>query len=204
MKKLLLTSNGLTSKKINKEFLKLIDRPLGLNRILIIHTANKRKHFRRINRLKKEFSLFGILKGNIFEANINQKIKASKFGNFEIVYVCGGNTFYILDRIRKTGFDKWLEKFVRMNGVYVGVSAGSIIVHNTIEIAGYGSVGDINEIGLKNLKGLGLTKIAILPHFKKRIKKEFDVFKRKVNYPVVYLKDKQALLILSNKTKKIN
>jgi peptidase E len=28
----------------------------------------------------------------------------------------GGNTFYILDRLRKTGLDKFLRKFVKSGG----------------------------------------------------------------------------------------
>jgi dipeptidase E len=193
--KLLLTSDGLTSRKIRKEFLKLLNKPLSENKVLIMHTAKLRRRLYRVNALKKGLIKLGIKRQNITEADISTKINARKYVNFDVFYSCGGNTFYILDRIRKTGFNKIINNFIKKNGVYVGVSAGSVIVHKTIEIAGWGREGDKNEINLKNLKGLGVTNIAIFPHFKKRLAKEVAEFKKKVNYPVKIIRDRQAIMI---------
>lgn len=193
--KLILTSDGLTSRGIRKELLRLLDKPPSENKVLIMHTAKLRRQFGYVRDIKKGLIKLGIKKSDIIEANIGKKINAKQYDDFDIFYSCGGNTFYILDRVRKTGFDKLIKSFVKRNGLYIGVSAGSILIHKTIEIAGWGSERDENTIRLKNLNGLNLIDIAIFPHFKKRLAKEVADFKKRVNYPVKILRNKQALVI---------
>jgi len=200
MKKLLLTSDGLTSKKIKKEFLKLLDKPVSENKVLLMHTANIRR-LRIVRKIIRGLMTLGIKKKNIYLVNIRHKI--SRIPQFDVFYSLGGNTFYILYRARKTGFDKVIKRAVKQGKPYIGLSAGSIIAHKTIEISGWGKEKDINEIGLRSLRGLNLTNIAIFPHFRKRLKKEVNEFKKKVKYPIVELKDRQAILIIGNKFKKI-
>jgi len=198
MKKLLLTSNGLSSRKLRKEFVKLLNKPVEETKVLIMYTQ-RRRYKRHIRKIKRTLVLSGINKKNIILANISKKTK--KNYDFDIFFSCGGNTFYILDRVRKTGFDKIIKKAVKKGKIYISVSAGSIIVHKSIEIAGWGKWGDINEINLKNLKGLNLTNLAIYPHYLKIMKKSVDEFKKKVKYPVKEIRDRQAVLILGNKIK---
>jgi len=202
MKKLLLTSDGLSNRQLIKEAKKLLTKPANENKVLIIYTLRKKSYFKYVRKVKKQLLKLGIIKKNIFYANISNNLKKPK-EEFDIIYSCGGNTFYILDRIKKTGFDKIIKKFVNKGRFYIGGSAGSIIVHKTIELAGWGSSADINDIRLKNLNGLDLTNIAVFPHYIVKLKKEVLEFKKIVNYPVRELRDRQALLILGNKVKKI-
>ena len=39
-----------------------------------------------------------------------QKVEHSRNLNIDLIYVSGGNTFLLLDRIKKCGFDKEIEK----------------------------------------------------------------------------------------------
>lgn len=199
--KLLLTSDGLTSRKIQKEFLKLLDKPVSETKILVMHIANISRRWKTVRKIIKGLIRLGIKKNNISLVNIRKKV--SKVPEFDVFYSCGGNTFYILDRVRKTGFDKVIKKAVKQGKLYIGLSAGSMIVHRTIEIAGWGERRkDRNKIGLKNLNGLNFTNIAIFPHYKKRLEKEFKGLKKRTSYPVIALEDKQALLI-KGKTRRI-
>src|SRR5690349_12841403 len=53
---------------------------------------------------------------------------AGHLAGFDVLYVQGGNTFYLLDRMRRSGADGIIHKLVAAHGmVYCGVSAGSII-----------------------------------------------------------------------------
>jgi len=53
---------------------------------------------------------------------------AGHLAGFDVLYVQGGNTFYLLDRMRRSGADGIIRKLVAAHGtVYCGVSAGSII-----------------------------------------------------------------------------
>ncbi len=191
---MLLTSDGIRSKKIEKAFCGLIPKDRSKERVIILHTVRRIEHYFYIAYFRSFFLKNGFKNKNITTINIcHDNVK--KITNSDIIFVCGGNTFYILDRIKKTGYDKIITNHIKKNKLYIGLSAGSIVIHKTIEIAGWGSEGDKNEIGLKNLKGLNITNTAIFPHYKDKLKKEVEEFRKKVKYKVVALKDGQALLI---------
>lgn len=79
----------------------------------------------------------------------------------DILFMSGGNTFHLLDQVRKTGFDEWLKS--RLDKVvYVGASAGSIIVTPDISISTLG--GDANTPSLADRSGMGLVDFEISPH----------------------------------------
>ena len=161
MKKLLLTSSGLDSENLKKEFINLLAKPVDKTRVLLIYGAQTKEEMFYINESKNELIEIGIKKENILEANINEDLSSDAFNDVEIIYFCGGNTYYLLDRIRKTGFDKLIINLVEKGSLYIGVSAGSIIAEKNIEIAGWGSEGDINEVNLEDLRGLGLNSKGI-------------------------------------------
>jgi dipeptidase E len=122
---------------------------------------------------------------------------------FDIIYVCGGNTFAILNKLRETKLDQFIIEAVNNGTIYVGVSAGSIIAGPDIEIAGWGSEGDKNEINLKNLSGFNLANVGIFPHFHEELRSEVEEFKKKVSYEVIELTNGEAVLVKNNQVKKI-
>src|SRR3989339_786796 len=104
----------------------------------------------------------------------------------------------IFKKIRESGFDKVIKKFVALGKLYFGVSAGSILVCPNIEIA---KPFDENDINLTDLTGLNLVDFVISPHYCLEDKSIIDDFKKKYN--VIPLTDNQALLILGDKIKLI-
>ncbi len=193
--KLLLTSSGLDNKESKKEFLKLLNQNVKKIKILLIFGIKKEEEMFYVNESKEELIEMGVNEKNILEANISKNINKNNFRDFGVIYVCGGNTYYILDRLRKIGFDKVIVNAVNKNILYVGVSAGSIIAGESIEIAGWGSEGDENRIKLKDLRGFNFTDMAIFPHYENRLKKEVDEFSKKVNYPVKPLRNGEFIVI---------
>jgi dipeptidase E len=201
--KLILSSNGLTTAKLRKEFSNMLEVKASEARIMVAHTVVKKENYIYLEIVEKELGMAGFKARNITYFNIAEKKDYSQPLNFDGVYVCGGNTFFILDRIRKTGLDKPLKDFVKSGKVYVGFSAGSIIMGKSIEIAGWGSEGDENEIGLMDLRGLGLTDIVVSPHYRDELKKELKEFEKKGGYKVNELKDGQAIVIDGKIVRKI-
>ena len=132
----------------------------------------------------------GIPKENIVWLDINNVSAAGNLDRFDAIYVCGGNTFFLMQKLKETGLDKKIIDLVNQGRVYVGASAGSVIAGPDISIA---SPFDENDIGLKDMSGLGLTDKVTHPHYKDEEKGIFEEFKNKLPYPLVPLTDSQAL-----------
>ncbi|MBN1779395.1 MAG: Type 1 glutamine amidotransferase-like domain-containing protein [Candidatus Buchananbacteria bacterium] len=124
--------------------------------------------------------------------------------NSDAVWVEGGNTFYLLKAIRKTGFDKILIKFIESGKPYFGTSAGSYILCPTIDMSTWRKPGDEKpRFGLKNLLALEVVPFLIKAHYKSDQKKLLKEKIENSKYPVKILKDGQALLIIGDKIKLI-
>lgn len=114
----------------------------------------------------------------------------------DIVYVAGGNTFYLLKRIRETGFDKMLEKFVSSGGLYAGASAGALIAGPDI-----GAVSTIDEPekvqGLKSTEGLDWIDVVPIPHYdmKARTKSIDEITAKYKDHETTLLTDDQAIVV---------
>lgn len=191
--KLLLTSAGLQNKKVSDFFVSILpQKPKDCSVLMIAYIQNSDEQL-YADESKKELADLGISNIHLFNLK-EERINSQR--HYDVIYVCGGNTFSILDRMRITGVDKFILNSIKNNEVvYFGVSAGSIIAGPNIKTAGWGSEKDKNIIGLKDLTGLGLTNISIFPHFKSHLKQEVDDFKNKVNYPVVELTDDKAVFV---------
>ncbi len=53
----------------------------------------------------------------------------------DYIYVSGGNTFFLLQELKKTGADKIIIRQIESGKLYIGESAGSMIVSPNIEYA---------------------------------------------------------------------
>lgn len=84
----------------------------------------------------------------------------SRLEAVDIVFLSGGNTFHLLDQLRRTGFGEWLKAHAQ-NKVYVGSSAGSIVLTPTIATA---NGADPNLKNMKNLDALHLVDFDFIPH----------------------------------------
>ena len=116
----------------------------------------------------------------------------------DIIYVQGGNTFYLLKQMRKSGFDKIIKKLLRKGIVYIGVSAGSIVAGKTIETAGWKT--DKDKFGLLNLKGLKLIDLNIFVHYKPEYAEMIKQKSKRAKKKLRILTDEQALFVFGKKT----
>ena len=161
MKNTFLTSCGIINNEIKKEFYKVITKDVKDLKVLYITTAADGEADPDKTWMEEEFQTIldlGILKENIMEYKIGNKININEF---DVVYMMGGNTFYLLDIIRKTGFDKNIEEFINSGKIYVGSSAGSEILGNSINVAlGY----DENNVNMTDFTGLKIVDGLIIPH----------------------------------------
>ncbi len=129
--KVLLTSAGFETEAIKKEFLKMVDKKLGEIRALFIPTAAIFPDaIKVLPKCLNDLLNTGIVKENIKIYDLHKEMPEEMIKEYDVVYVCGGDCEYLLSRVNEVGFNKALDKFFDNNGVYVGVSAGSIISAN--------------------------------------------------------------------------
>ena len=115
----------------------------------------------------------------------------------DIIYAGEGNTFEILDYMRKTKNVAYIREMVmEKNAIYCGSSAGAIIAGTDIELA---KDFDSNFVGMTDFEGLQLFNGSIIPHY------ETDELERYVKntekelidrYEKIYSVNNEMVLIL--------
>lgn len=199
--KLLLTSAGIKNKSIAKSLDNLVGKKRKDIRIGFIPTSangepgSKNDWFtRQITDLyDNKFKWIDIIDFSADGVDWRKRLDVC-----DVVYIGGGNTFHLLNQVRKHKFDKWVLSNVDKK-IFVGSSAGSILFTPTIKIATV-EPADINYIGLKDLKGLGLVDFEISPHTPEILTyKSNKEYAQKSKYSLYVLDDDSAVLV-SNKT----
>ena len=190
--KLFLTSSGLSDTN-EKNFLALLGKePKGL-RVAFIPTAMNKEP----EEVKQKYipvdvadlEKLGMKVDFIDLEKLNEEKIISMFKPYDIIYVYGGNTFYLMNYANKSGFTTHILEIIK-DKVYVGVSAGSVIAGEDIDIAGWEN-GDPNDIERLNTKGLSLARFCVLPHWNGEIPKEAQGYKHEIKY----IKDGEAVVI---------
>ena len=128
--------------------------------------------------------------------------KFEDVNKYDAIYIGGGNTFYLLDQIRSTKFDKLLTKFYKVGGIIYGLSAGAIIFGKDIQTAGIGD-GDKNLVGLTNFSGFNMVKnFSLQCHYSGLDDEEIIQYSKEQKTGVIGLPDDTGLVI-AGKTIKV-
>jgi len=120
----------------------------------------------------------------------------------DIVFVAGGNTFYLLHHARLSGFMDLIPKYVENGLIYVGSSAGSYLACPTIEAGGWRNQ-DKNIVGLTDLTALNLVPFIIFVHYDPKYDEILAEGKARTKYEVKVLSDNQALIVEGEKVTQI-
>lgn len=133
-----------------------------------IPTASKVERFgffAKIGKWTLRFSGLKVEEIDISNASHGQ-IKAALVKN-EVIYVGGGNTFYLLQELRRSGADQLIIEEVQKGKIYIGESAGAIVVCPDIEYAAIMDEPD-KAPDLTDYTGLGLVDFYVVPHYQSR------------------------------------
>ena len=196
-KMLLLTSSGMAGTK--EEILSVLPKPADKVRVAHIITASKvEEDTSFVDKDRELMKEAGFNVEDITLEGKNKKQLMKILGVVDIIYVQGGNTFYLLKQMRKSGFDKIIRKLLRKGIVYIGVSAGSIVAGKTIKTASW--LTDENKFGLINLKGLKLVKSNIFVHYMPEDAEMIKQKPKRIKKKLRILTDEQALFVFGRKT----
>lgn len=165
--KLLLSSAGIRTQELAETLSSLVGKPLENINVAVINEASavepgdKTWFFNEINDLRKyvggEIDFVNLLALNIDE--IKERVAFA-----DVIYVVGGNPDYLLHLYNKTGFASLLKDTLLNEKVYVGSSAGSMVLGrrgSTNEYQNY--YGEDRTFGTTDY--LGAVDFVIKPHF---------------------------------------
>lgn len=202
MSKILLTSNGFFTDFVKQQFLQLIDEELTNINATIITTASQQKQKNKYAIKAKEDLLhmgFRQIDFTDIEYDNPELLK-----NYKVIYINGGNPFYLLYHFRKSGADLILKDLSKRNTILVGVSAGAIILGPNIEVVNYFTP-EMNTVGIQDLKALRIIEKSIFPHYDREdlfpdqfgmsIEERLKMFESINKYSVTRIKDDEFILI---------
>jgi len=186
---------------VRKEIIKLLPKPSRQIELAHIITAsNVEKSTDYVKRDKRQMLKLGLQVEDIDLKGKTEKVLKSLLEGKDVIYVQGGNAFYLLKYVRESGFHKVVKELIQKGVVYIGASAGSYIACPTIEMATLKHQ-DKNRVGLKDLKALNLAPFLITVHYESKYKAILKKEIPKAKFPVRILRDNQALLISNGKVK---
>jgi dipeptidase E len=169
--KLLLTSAGITNNTLVNTLKNLLAKPFSESCLTFITTAANPvpgdkswliKDFVNLQNLGfKEIDILDI--SSIPKANWLPRIEKA-----DVIVVGGGDEFYLLDWVNKTGLKELLPKLLKTK-VYIGISAGSMIMTDKLsyEISEKIFEEKVDDSIYKN-NSLGYIDFQICPHYKSK------------------------------------
>ena len=190
LKNMILTSSLYESIELVKKFL---DKNTESKKILFIPTATNVDEYKKyIHLTQKAFEDFGYEVENFDVSIFSEEIAKGKLSQAKTVFISGGNTFYLLQELKRKNLTSYLKERIENGLLYIGESAGSVIAAPNIE---YASIVDDKTLAteLNDYTGLNLVDFYIVPHF------EEEPFVESSRNTVELYKDKLDLKLINNK-----
>ena len=133
-----------------------------------------------------------------------QEVLKKELSGIDVLFVSGGNTFYLLEKARESGFDKLAKELINQGTVYVGSSAGSVFVCPTIAFV-EGLDDPKIAPSLTSHEGLNEVDFLLMPHYgddeyKETYKKILEKWKDK-GYKLKLLSNNEAIIVEGDKSK---
>jgi hypothetical protein len=130
----LLTSAGLENERIRSFFLKMLDKEQRDVKVLFIPVAAiSVGAIEVLPKCVEDIISCGIVDENIRVYDLHKFMHYEEVKKYDVIYICGGDSEYLLERINENGFSNVLNEYIRNDGCLIGVSAGSTIAANNLE-----------------------------------------------------------------------
>lgn len=196
MKRILLTSAGLKTEEIATALVDMSGKKKEDIKIGFVSTAsypekgNKVWYLTQLDDIRK----FGFQWINIVDVsnpNINWR---ERLDEVHVVVISGGNTFYLLDQTKKSGFDKWIKDNLD-NKIFVGISAASIVFTPSIAVANVEPADD-NYLNLTDLTGLNIVPFEVSPHTPEVVSEiNAKLYSESIKNPIYLMDDTSAIKV---------
>lgn len=140
---------------------------------------------------QKAFEALGIIVDILEISTATATEITTKLMENDYIFVSGGNTFYLLQEMRRSGAEQVIKEQIALGKVYIGTSAGSVIMSPNIEYLE--AMDDKSKAtSLGSYKGLEQIDKCLLVHYQ-----NFP-FTEAADKIYAEYKDKLPLILLSN------
>ncbi|MEK7127389.1 MAG: Type 1 glutamine amidotransferase-like domain-containing protein [Patescibacteria group bacterium] len=136
-------------------------------------------------------------------AAVSKQIISKRLHEANVIAVGGGDPFYLLRWIKKVGLNKDFQEYLK-DKIYVGLSAGSVIMGDSLFLA-TDSLLNYEKTGKLNFtKGLGFVNLIVRPHLNSIFRTKITVdylsnFVKKTKSPVYAIDDQSAVKVDGDK-----
>ncbi|SPJ34985.1 Type 1 glutamine amidotransferase-like domain-containing protein [Kushneria phyllosphaerae] len=112
---------------------------------------------------RKALESLGLLIDELDISTAGEDEIALRLAKNDYVYVSGGNTFYLLQELKRTGADRLIIEQIKSGKTYIGESAGAVVLAADIEYIG--ALDDSKTApNLDSYASLGVIEFYPLPH----------------------------------------
>lgn len=121
-----------------------------------------------------------------------------KLENNEYIYVAGGNTFFLLQEMNRTGTGNLIKTQINTGKLFIGESAGAILVAPDIEYS-KDTDNPLMAPNLKSYDALNIVDFYPVPHYNDASLKEavdIVISKYGTKLPLVPFSNSQAILVI--------
>jgi dipeptidase E len=196
--KLLLTSLGLRTKQIQQKLIENLPTTADETVIQFIWSDPIREYHHEIIKKEKEtMNKLGIQEKNINVTRLHEN-PIQKISKNYLIYMGGGNQYRYLKRLYETNLYSKIRDYVEQDRLYIGLSAGAMIMCPDIDLEW--SV-EVNDVDLLDLSGFNYVDFYILPHWggdrfnDPRIIEEFE----KQGKRLIPIRDNEAIYVEDQK-----
>ena len=146
-------------------FLRVLDKYKIKQDMLFITTAAQVEEYKQfIEQVYTGFEKLGLAVTALDIAELSESESAKAIESCSILAVSGGNTFYLLQELKKKNLLPVIRRRISEGMLYAGESAGAIIAAADISYAGIMDSPDL-AAELTDTEALALIDFSVLPHF---------------------------------------
>ena len=194
--------SGKQTKELDEQFANWVNKEKPLLYIPIAINNCKHPYSGCLIWLKSTFDNFGIKKYEVITEENLEEYSKKNVSDFGGIYIGGGNTFYLLKKLKESGMWEFLQNAIKKNIPVYGGSAGAIIFSKSIKPS---LNFDKNWVELKELSGMNLIKGNFLfCHFNENKQDKInEIILRQKTTPAILLPENAGLVIENNNVKVI-
>ena len=176
---------------------------LGKHVLFIPTSGNVEEYRGYIDEALQTFADLGFQVEILDISACDRETAQAKIFQSKLLYVSGGNTFYLLQELKKKQLLSLIKEQIADGMVYVGESAGAIITAKDID---YNKLMDDKSVAeeLSNTEGLNEVDFYVLPHlgeepFVESAQDTLDTYSDQLN--LLSLNNRQAVLVEGEEVK---